>query len=341
MKTLGKFKNEEKHNKLSSKIHPFSVEAITGQSTQSNDHIYEQVSPIWNQNNYSVELNGQTVDMKTTKLNASNRKLSEETRSCLKPEDTIMKPHPLNLLQSRILDRLDQTFPQGKLSFLEDDKKRHKKITTTTVRDSTSAAQGQIGHGNLNLNNNKSSIGEETNQKEPPSCFASSTKNYQESNVWKRSSNKFSEYSSASLPLTRLSRTDRSGKIYVFKNHHNSNMTSSVSYANGRKYYEHRIFKPSFTWRITHIFFVFFFDSFLKLLRCFFKQFHRLYQTPLDVLTSLFAVECSLDHSDNHYCGTNGSKSSTDNSSERSSSPNEESKVSFNFFLRNDFWYFW
>ena len=126
-----------KEDKIKSlkKLTSFSVESITRnqQNSESSNHTNRKR----NFPRFDRDVTGSDANP-TTCPSAENGDPScffshycYPKRNCLQHQDeSPIKPHPLNLLQSRILDRLDQTFPHGKLRFLEEDNKEKEKPVT-------------------------------------------------------------------------------------------------------------------------------------------------------------------------------------------------------------------
>ena len=135
--------NSRKDKEVLSKIHPLSVEAITSHHHQGNNG--KAVNRKRTSANFTTELHGQ--DKKLAK--ESNEVEKDQSyfyshycypkKSCSLQEEPQIKPHPLNLLQTRILDRLDQTFPQGKLCFLEEDGRANEKSVTGSKSNPTTS----------------------------------------------------------------------------------------------------------------------------------------------------------------------------------------------------------
>jgi len=127
----------------SSKVHPFSVEAITSRHDGYDNHSNRKRSNPNFRNEFYER------DEKLPKKSSEDNKYSSyfyshycyPKKNCSQHEELQIKPHPLNLLRTRIIDRLDETFPQGKLCFLEDDVKIGNKSTTAASSKSISVPE--------------------------------------------------------------------------------------------------------------------------------------------------------------------------------------------------------
>lgn len=125
-------KNSKTHLKT---LHPFSIEAITNfKSPDSPENLLKQKK--------ECRLFYKKKSEKSPGSSPESRFVSEKSES-QGAEKLNKNLHPLDLLQNRILDRLDQTFPEGRLRFLDD----HVNITDPALpNNQLSKATNSVEH---------------------------------------------------------------------------------------------------------------------------------------------------------------------------------------------------
>ena len=124
---------QEKEKKVP-KVHPFSVEAIT-----KNINPTKKLSEAWHQQE-SEKVSKKDNQIVSGSLWESSAHFSK-AENCF-PDKTIQQ-HPLTLLQSRIIDRLDQTFPHGKLCVFDGSFKPNKIENRLTVEEQNAETVGE------------------------------------------------------------------------------------------------------------------------------------------------------------------------------------------------------
>ena len=98
-------------------IHPFSVEAIANSynpTSSGNPTDWKRVCVLEDKNAAKIRPFSSSRERFSLSRNLPLKKFHPEDN------DQCRKLHPLNLLQNKIFDRLDQTFPEGRLRLLDD-----------------------------------------------------------------------------------------------------------------------------------------------------------------------------------------------------------------------------